>query len=641
MILQNNMKYLGGFSLIVILLFHLSCNRETIHSEIKEYSSVDLLNYANITPGVFSDQGAWFGIDFPADKQLGIGNVLILSDSNGYNLSEPLIILSIEKDYQPFHIDIIRNSLPGSLFQSDIGDELKITIEAIYTDHQTVLIRYHIYNLVDTLVNFKINWEIADFNIIINNNSFKYKLDNAQMQIDFDKNYQISGNTAFRDEIINAQDTLNGLISIRHRFNSEEYDTDHPFMNAENKFLENHIRWRRYLQPFQNLSDQKQLLAAKCIQTLITNWRNPEGELTRAGLFPSYAYRGFHGLWAWDSWKHAVALASIEPGLAKDQIRAMYDFQNDKGMIADCIFRDTLLEKHNWRNTKPPLSAWAIYEVYQETYDTSFVIEMLPSLIKYHEWWYMNRDHDQNGLCEYGSTDGTRIAAAWESGMDNAVRFDSAEMIFSKPDAWSLNQESIDLNSYLYAEKKYLIKLAKITEQIEIVDEFEKQLPILKYQMQKVFYNTDHGYFFDIRTADQSHIEVVGPEAWIALWAEVATPEQAREIVSKIMDSTHFNTYLPFPSLSASHTEFDPENGYWRGPVWIDQAYFALEGMKKYGFVDEYNQMKEKLFRNAAGLLMKQMPIHENYDPRNGEALNAAHFSWSAAHFLLLLEDEN
>ena len=55
-----------------------------------------------------------------------------------------------------------------------------------------------------------------------------------------------------------------------------------------------------------------------------------------------------------------------------------------------------------------------------------------------HQWWYAERDHDHNGICEYGSTDGTLIAAAWESGMDNGVRFDDTRMLKNEMEkAWS------------------------------------------------------------------------------------------------------------------------------------------------------------------------------------------------------------
>ena len=156
------------------------------------------------------------------------------------------------------------------------------------------------------------------------------------------------------------------------------------------------------------------------IPPLINNWRAPYGELKHEGLFPSYARGYFRGFWAWDSWKHAVALAHFEPDVAKNQVRAMYAFQDQHGMIADCVFPDTTIENHNWRDTKPPLSAWAVWSIYGQTKDSSFVAELYFKILKYHEWWYKNRDHNGNGLCEYGSTDGTEIAARWESGMDNA-----------------------------------------------------------------------------------------------------------------------------------------------------------------------------------------------------------------------------
>lgn len=61
------------------------------------------------------------------------------------------------------------------------------------------------------------------------------------------------------------------------------------------------------------------------------------------------------------------------------------------------------------------------------------------------------------------------LAAAWESGMYNAVRFDKEGKgkddigikVFENKNSkgevvgYSINQESVDLNSYLYAEKYF------------------------------------------------------------------------------------------------------------------------------------------------------------------------------------------
>ena len=58
------------------------------------------------------------------------------------------------------------------------------------------------------------------------------------------------------------------------------------------------------------------------------------------------------------------------------------------------------------------------------------------------------------------------------------------------------------------------------------------------------------------------------------------------------------------------------------------------------GYIEEANSMREKLYKNAAGLMDANVSIRENYDPRTGEGLNAHHFSWSAGHLLLLLNEE-
>src|SRR5699024_480424 len=195
-------------------------------------------------------------------------------------------------------------------------------------------------------------------------------------------------------------------------------------------------------------------LAVKAIETLITNWRSAAGDLLHGGAFPSVSYQEFYGFWSWDTWKIAAGIALFAQKWAEESILAMFDYQQADGMIPDVIYFNK--EDNNLRDTKPPLSTWAVYQVFKQTHDTAFIANLYPKLKKYHYWWYKNRDHDGNGLCEYGSTDGTRIAAAWESGMDNAVRFDSGKMLKNNVHAWSLNQESVDLNAYLYQEKCYL-----------------------------------------------------------------------------------------------------------------------------------------------------------------------------------------
>jgi len=377
------------------------------------------------------------------------------------------------------------------------------------------------------------------------------------------------------------------------------------------------------------------ILAAKCIFTLLNNRQGPASGLKHEGIFPSYT--GFPGFWAWDSWKHAYALAGIAPELAENNIRAMFDYQDSTGMVADCIFVNST--ENNYRDTKPPLAAWAVEEIFRQTSDSCFVREMFPRLMKYHRWWYRNRDHDHNGLCEYGSVDGSLQAARWESGWDNAVRFDHARMLQNGPHAWSMDQESADLNAYLFVEKNCLVHLAEVAGETSLAETLDDEAIKLGNMIRTMMWDEHTGFFYDITLETKKPILVAEPNGWIPLWAGIASKEQARRIRNRLLDKDEFNTFVPFPTVAANNPSFNPAKGYWRGPVWIDQAYFALKGLCRYGYKDDALMLMNKLFNHCEGLLDPSRPLRENYHPLTGKGLNAENFSWIAAHLLMMVRE--
>ena len=319
-------------------------------------------------------------------------------------------------------------------------------------------------------------------------------------------------------------------------------------------------------------------------------------------------------------------------------------------------------------------------DIYQQTGDKAFLEEMYPKLVSYHNWWYTNRDTDQNGIAEYGAmvddahyqmdddgnfiTDenGSRIlnpeavieAAAWESGMDNAPRFDqegSGEgdigvLVFENKDAsgqvvgYSINQESVDLNAYLYAEKGFLKSMAEELGKTEDVERYETEAAYVRDYINTKMYDEETGYYYDLQTnQDGSEKKLLvnrgkGPEGWIPLWAKAATQAQADRVVENMMDEGKFNTFVPLGTVSKDNPSFQPAK-YWRGPVWLDQAMYGVEAMQNYGYKEEAQAMAYKIFDNCEGLL-EDGAIRENYNPETGEGLHTANFSWSASSFYSL-----
>ncbi len=611
----------------------------------------------NILPSVFSDLGAWHAYALPANKN-DLGGFIgpLVMDMNGRWLSANFAQLHISENGNELSLsDAISNMhyYPGLLEQElQLGD-LKIKMQLIFISNRQALINTTITNNGQNAAAIKIGFsgKLLLDDAVITKDADRINVDISKNNDRFYIQYDAASKPAIKISSENYVTTFQpvklspgksfSIVQEQGYYPLSEKSPAKNYLSFNEELKKNEMRWNGYLKKYFSqagiMNDDLKRLAVKCIVTLNANWRSAFKDILHDGVFPSVNYQGFYGVWSWDSWKQAVGLSYFNTTLSQENIRCMFDYQDKDGMVADCIYADK--SENNWRDTKPPLAAWAVWKVYEKSDDKSFLKEMYPKLVAYHKWWYENRDHDKNGLCEYGSTDGTRIAAAWESGMDNAVRFDSAVMVKNNEHAWSLNQESIDLNAYLYAEKLFLSDIANALGLPNEVNQWEEQAKLLAPQINERFFDISTGYYYDRLLDKKEHISAEGPEGWIPLWAGIATKDNAVAVEKIMADTIKFNTKVPLPTLEADHPKFNPQNGYWRGPVWLDQFYFGIKGLKNYGYNALAKEMVEKLFQNGEGML-SDTPIFENYHPLTGQGLNARNFSWSAAHILMMLDEK-
>lgn len=601
----------------------------------------DVLSHRGVPAGAevwsfapFADQGAWFGFALPGDDASGFSGPFLMA--SGRWLGRGLVALDTP-DLSPAR----EASLPGLLRRSRSKGEVDWVEELWFDSASTAVVRLRLVNsgqraaLLPVAVSGSVFPDVATLEPS-EGGVLARTVDGQVLRVDADAAAQVDGDN-YRISLGSLEIPADSEASVSVTVSwGLDATPARPSLVVDESFRRNRERWARYLRAVPtNAEPSRRLLAAKAIQTLVNNWRAPAGRMRYSALFPSSNVNYFNGFWAWDSWKHAVALARFDTEVAKDQVRAMFDHQDEAGMIADVVYLDA--SEDNWRDTKPPLAGWAIQEIFDRTGDVDFVRELYPKLVAYHAFWYSSRDHDGDGLCEYGSTDGTLEAARWESGMDNAVRFDDAAMLENGPGAWSMDQESVDLNSYLYLEKRALASLASALDDPDDAARWAREADDLRARIQSEMFDDETGWFYDIDVATGEPVPVQGPEGWIPLWAGVATDEQAARVRETMLDPSKFRTHVPFPTVARDDPEFS--DGYWRGLVWLDQAYFAIVGLRRYGFDDDAADLARQLVDNLEGATTLGVPLYENYDALTGEGRNVRHFSWSAAHLLLLAHE--
>lgn len=587
--------------------------------------------------GWFTDAGSWMGFTLPqkdhwvngfcgpfsldmnrrqwmAQSSVTVGyadqaNVIFTPDSTCYFPGELYLSASSEEGKIIQRLNFLDASTALLRIHSDAGKELSLTASQwgkeiqVQTDQNTVIARHPSGEIVALTFT-------PDVSVKGTDNNYQAKINGSE----HDTYVAISFYTGEKELSAGLQKAQLALS------------------NPQEGLKANKERWEGYLTKIlrKDMKPEYDRIAAKAVVTLISNWRTHRGGLLHEGIVPSHAAYYFVGFWAWDTWRFSAALAKFDPELAKDNIRAMFDYQQPDGMIIDCIYTDPA--ENNARDSKPPLVSWAVDEIFTHTNDTAFISEMYPQLMAYYKWWYNKRDHNRNGMCEYGSTDGTLEAAAWESGMDNAIRFDDAKMLKNNgaEDAWSMDQESVDLNAYLALECKLLKKFASI-----LGVTFDG--PDYSSQVADYFFDKEKGFFFDRRLKDGSFIQEPGCEAYTPLWTEVATADQVKAMLPLLTDTAKFSTYIPFPTVAADNPKYNPR-GYWRGPIWLDQTYFAIRGLRNYGYNKMADEYTLQVFDRLQGL-KEGAPIHENYGTHTGELLKAPHFSWSSSHLLMLYDD--
>lgn len=587
--------------------------------------------------GWFTDAGSWMGFTLPqkdhwvngfcgpfsldmnrrqwmAQSAVTVGyadqaNVIFTPDSTCYFPGELYLSASSEEGKIIQRLNFLDASTALLRIHSDAGKELSLTASQwgkeiqVQTDQNTVIARHPSGEIVALTFT-------PDVSVKGTDNNYQAKINGSE----HDTYIAISFYTGEKELSAGLQKAQLALS------------------NPQEGLKANKERWEGYLTKIlrKDMKPEYDRIAVKAVVTLISNWRTHRGGLLHEGIVPSHAAYYFVGFWAWDTWRFSAALAKFDPELAKDNIRAMFDYQQPDGMIIDCIYTDPA--ENNARDSKPPLVSWAVDEIFTHTNDTAFISEMYPQLMAYYKWWYNKRDHNRNGMCEYGSTDGTLEAAAWESGMDNAIRFDDAKMLKNNgaEDAWSMDQESVDLNAYLALECKLLKKFASI-----LGVTFDG--PDYSSQVADYFFDKEKGFFFDRRLKDGSFIQEPGCEAYTPLWTEVATADQVKAMLPLLTDTAKFSTYIPFPTVAADNPKYNPR-GYWRGPIWLDQTYFAIRGLRNYGYNKMADEYTLQVFDRLQGL-KEGAPIHENYGTHTGELLKAPHFSWSSSHLLMLYDD--
>jgi hypothetical protein len=297
---------------------------------------------------------------------------------------------------------------------------------------------------------------------------------------------------------------------------------------------------------------------------------------------------------------------------------------------------------------------------------------MYPHLLRYHEWLYKDRDPHKEGL--------VILLHPYESGLDSTPPWTSELRKHSMPwwikaierthldrlinklrrdtrhvppgqrmsnieamGYWAAlrrlrrkayNSEAI-LSRSLFAIEDLVFNCILIRANAHLKDiarDIKKELPAeLQASMHKAeealeqLWDGTSGQYYSRSFVSHKLIEESTIATLLPLYAGCIDDDRVKRLVELLKSSKWFGAPWPVPSVPLNSPYFEPFK-YWQGPSWINTNWLIIDGLKRYGFDEEADELAARSLE-----LVAKSGMYEYFDPLHGQPAGAADFSWTAA----------
>jgi len=331
-------------------------------------------------------------------------------------------------------------------------------------------------------------------------------------------------------------------------------------------------------------------------------------------------------LFGWDTLFLAVSAALEDPELGYLNLQALLRGATEEGFVP------------NWRlsngaatldRSQPPVGGLALARLTATALDRERLRDLLPRLLRWHDWWNRARDGNGDGLLEWGSSPqpvfsfpelkqilrNEAVCGAYESGMDNSPLFDGVSFDREKG---VLREADVGLNSLHAADAGELASLFRLAGDRNTAARLEEEAARRCALIRERLWDPRRRTFANRSWSGRFHPSIA-PTSFYPLLCGAASPRQVEECIeSQFKDPHGFHGEWILPSVRRDDPAFRDQD-YWRGRVWPPVNFLVAEAFRRAGRLKEAREVA------ASGLAMflhawrNESRIYENYSALTGE----------------------
>jgi putative isomerase len=292
---------------------------------------------------------------------------------------------------------------------------------------------------------------------------------------------------------------------------------------------------------------------------------------------------------------------------------------------------------------KPCLAQHAAFLVQLEGGDASWLRDSFYFLQSFVNKYKNHQRHKATGLYYWND--------------DTAIGVDNDPCTYMRP---ARSSGSIFLNCMMYKELKALVYLCERLGMKEIGEQYQKDAEELRDAVRRHCWDERDGFYFSVdlnllpyegkpfsgdpsiklhagypRDYDCLIQRIDVWSGFMAMWAGIATPEQARRMVEGHYRNTRtFNAPYGVRTLSKLEKMYNVRGSgnpsLWTGPIWGVSNYLVFRGLVEYGFESDARELAEKTILLFGKDLERHGALHEYYLPESGEpVLNRGFQNWN------------
>jgi alpha,alpha-trehalase len=220
-----------------------------------------------------------------------------------------------------------------------------------------------------------------------------------------------------------------------------------------------------------------------------------------------------------------------------------------------------------------------------------------------------------------------------ESGFDVSFRFGA----FGSA---THHHAPVCLNSLLYKTEKDLGQISRWLGHAAEAEKWNRRAEERKTLITKYLWNQERGLFFDFNFMTKQMSDYKYASTFYPLWAGLATPEQAKAVVSNV------KVFEQPGGLPMSTVETGAQ---WDLPYgWGNIEMLAIDGLRRYGYNADADRVSYEFLSTVAENFRRDSEIREKYNvvTKSSEAhaelgyhMNVVGFGWTNAAFLELLHN--